>query len=195
MTTLEAQATPAPVLEVGDVLLQSMSCYACSLIEAEEDSAYSHMGIVLSTLPEVMIAEAWGPTHLVALREFVKKSKTGSRLRVLRFRNPEVNRFLTVHQVEWRRIFAADFNGNAYDDQFLWNNFDERGREKFYCSELVTKLIATQIDLELPVKRMHFTKNRDAWARYFHGVIPDGKFGNSPGDFERSELFHDAGEI
>ena len=45
-------------LKVGDVLLQPLSCWSCSLIEAQEKSIYSHMGVVIENDPEVLVAEA-----------------------------------------------------------------------------------------------------------------------------------------
>ena len=30
---------------------------------------------------------------------------------------------------------------------------------------------------------------------YFRGNIPDNEWGNSPGDFERSDLFYQVGEL
>jgi hypothetical protein len=93
------------------------------------------------------------------------------------------------------KTFETEFQGAKYDHDFRWNNFDEQGNEKFYCSELVSKLFAQFLRLESPIKRMHFNANRENWMTYFRGNIPDHEWGNSPGDFERSELFYQVGEL
>jgi hypothetical protein len=60
---------------------------------------------------------------------------------------------------------------------------------------MITKLLSSFTGVELPIKRMRFDVNRDAWVQYFRGTPPDGKWGNSPGDFERSDLFYLVGEL
>lgn len=188
-----AQATP--VLKVGDVLLQPLKCWACTLIETEEDTIYSHIGVVVAVTPEVLVAEAFGSVKKVTLAEFDQKTEPGQELMVLRFRRDDLVEDLQVMAPEVLATFAADFEGAKYDHDFRWNNFDESGREKFYCSELVTKMFQALVGVEVGVKRMHFERNREGWMTYFRGNIPDGQWGNSPGDFHRSELFYEVGEL
>jgi hypothetical protein len=87
------------------------------------------------------------------------------------------------------------FDGLKYDHDFLWNNLDENGEEKLYCSEMVTKLLQGFMGIEVGTRRMKFDRNRDQWIRYFRGNPPDGKIGNSPAVFEHSELFYVVGEL
>ena len=60
---------------------------------------------------------------------------------------------------------------------------------------MVTKLLSGFMGIELPMKRMKFDINRDQWIQYFHGNPPDGKWGNAPASFEKSELFYEVGEL
>ncbi|HXH75698.1 MAG TPA: YiiX/YebB-like N1pC/P60 family cysteine hydrolase [Bacteriovoracaceae bacterium] len=183
-----------PSLRVGDVLLQPLDCWTCSLIEAEEDSIFSHMGIVVSVNP-LLVAEAFSRVRAVPLEEFNSKTQKGLKLKVLRIKDTRALRNFKRNAKEFKLLYSVLHDGRSYDRDFLWNNVDEDGNEKLYCSELVTKLLATFSKIEIPVKRMLFEKNRELWERYFKGRVPVGEWGNSPGDFEKSPLFNHVGEI
>ncbi len=182
-------------LKVGDILLQPLDCSACDLIEAQERTIYSHMGLVIQVQPRVEVIEALGPVQRLSLVEFAKKTETGERLSVLRFRNENLIAHLGANQARLSQYFDQTFRGLQYDAEFLWNNVGADGKEKLYCSEMITKLLTSFAGMELPIKRMRFDVNRDAWIQYFRGTPPDGKWGNSPGDFERSDLFYVVGEL
>jgi len=181
-------------LRVGDILLQPLDCWSCSLIEAEEDSIYSHMGVVVSESP-VMVAEALGTVRLLPLEQFHSKTQKGQKLLVLRYRDLLIQEELLNHGEEFRLEYFRKFDGKKYDHDFLWENVDELGQEKIYCSELVTKLFLSFVNVAVPVKRMHFDKNRELWEKYFNGKVPAGEWGISPGDYERSDLFMKLGEL
>jgi hypothetical protein len=178
--------------QVGDILLQPLHCWVCSLIEAEEQSIYSHMGIVLATDP-VVVGEAWGSVKVSGLADFMAKTEKGQRLLHLRLRDAHQQQQLAASQL--LAIFQQKFEHLKYDPYFLWDNFDDLGREKLYCSEFITKLMEGVLPITLPLKRMHFNRNREHWERYFNGPVPDGQWGNSPADFYRSELFISLGEL
>ena len=182
-------------LKVGDILLQPLDCWSCSLIEAQEESIYSHMGMVIETEPEVVVIEALGMVRTMSLEEFNKRTQKNQKLSVRRFRHEKAVAFLVENKKDLQEMFFSDFSGLKYDHDFLWNNFDENGFEKMYCSEMVTKLLSGFLRIELPMKRMKFDKNREQWIRYFKGNPPDGKWGNSPASFEKSELFYEVGEL
>lgn len=190
-----ALSARTPDLRPGDVLLQPLSCWACSLIEAEEETIFSHIGVVLAVEPEILVAEAFGKVQKISLAEFDKKTEPGQKLLVIRFRNDQLSHDIQQSSLAFTQLFDEEFAGAKYDHDFLWSNFDELGREKFYCSELVSKLFQAFVGVETPIKRMHFQMNRDSWMKYFRGNIPDNKWGNSPGDFHRSELFYEVGEL
>jgi len=186
------QAGFAFSLKSGDILLQSTPCYLCSLIEAEEHSPYSHLGVVVVGPSGVSVLEAWQNVEQVSLGDFLKTRKSGSRTLVLRpfaFESsplPEARDLLAV--------FEQDFAGKHYDEDFLWNNSDELG-EKYYCSEFAAKLLDRFLPSSIPTKPMHFQIHRNEWIQYFRGNPPDGLPGVSPGDFERSPLFDHVGWI
>jgi hypothetical protein len=182
-------------LKVGDLLLQPLDCWTCSLIEAEERTIYSHMGVVVATTPEVLVAEAKGTVRKLPLERFQAATEKGQRIAVLRYHHPGLVQELEQRATEFLGFFDAHFEGAAYDDKFLWHNVGADGRELLYCSELVAKLIQRFLGLEPIVKRMHFNQNRELWARFFSGSIPDGEWGNSPADYERSHLFVKVGEL
>lgn len=186
---LSALGRASMLLKEGDILLQPLDCWACSLIEIEENTIYSHMGIVVSENP-VLVAEAYHPAvRVISLEEYLAKTQKGQRNLVLRF--IKKNRSQGKKLLEEVRAFS----GKKYDSLFLWDNVDEQGEELLYCSEFISKLMEPIWEVDLPIKRMHFVKNRDEWSRYFRGKIPDREWGNSPGDFERSNLFYKVGEL
>ena len=183
----------AAQLRVGDVLLQPLNCWACTLIEVEENSLYSHMGIVISENP-VLVAEAYGPIRALPLEQFLGKTEKGQKVGVLRFKDQKIRSKFTMHGDQLRELFKT-YQGLPFDDEFLWSNFNEQGQELYYCSEFVTKFLEPFLGIQLPLKRMEFLKNRQLWEIYFKGKIPDGEWGNSPADYERSELFLKIGEL
>lgn len=193
--TLNSHVQSSPALRPGDILLQPLGCWTCSLIEAEEETIYSHIGVVLSVEPEILIGEAFGSVRKIGFTEFNSKTEAGQKLMVMRFRNDELSNDIQSAALEFMQTFDQEFLGAKYDHDFRWNNFDENGAEKFYCSELVSKLFQAFVGIESPIKRMHFQSNRDQWMTYFRGNIPDNEWGNSPGDFERSDLFYQVGEL
>lgn len=192
--TLAAQAK-TPALKVGDVLLQPLNCWSCFLIEAQEESIYSHMGLVLQVTPEIIIAESLGTVRKVSLKEFDKKTEAGQKIMVLRFRNEKITEAMEKDQKAFMKMFVQEFEGAEYDSEFLWNNFDQNGREKMYCSEMIAKFLHYYLGLDMPIKRMKYDKYREHWITYFRGNPPDGKWGNAPADFDRSELFYRLGEL
>lgn len=182
-------------LKPGDVLLQPLNCWSCFLIEAQEESIYSHMGVVLQVQPELIIAESLGTVRKVDFKEFNKKTERGQRIMVLRFRNEKISDYIENNHAAFMKMFVDEFEGAAYDAEFLWNNFDENGREKFYCSEMISKFFKYFLHIDTPIKRMRYDKYREHWITYFRGNPPDGKWGNAPADFDRSELFYRLGEL
>jgi hypothetical protein len=117
------------------------------------------------------------------------------KISVRRFRNQKIVNAILENQESFIAYYKDNFDGLLYDPEFIWNNFDEAGNEKLYCSEMVTKFLSGYLRIELPMKRMKFDINRDEWIKYFKGPPPDGKWGNAPADFEKSDLFYEVGEL
>lgn len=191
----QALSALATDLQVGDVLLKPMDCWSCTLIEEEESTIYSHMGIIIATSPNVIVAEALGKVRQISIEDFQKTTAKGQKISVLRMNNEKGSDFIVKNQDRFRALFSSDFEGLGYDHAFLWNNLDANNRELLYCSEFVTKFLFAFMGFEFPVKRMHFNQNRDQWVKYFKGNVPDNKWGNAPADYERSDLFHQVGEL
>lgn len=195
LALLSFRVASAVELKVGDILLQPMNCWSCTLIEAEEGSIYSHMGIVVKTKPEVMIAEALGKVRLISLPAFLARTEKNQKVSVRRIDNENAVKHFQNYRMQFLILFQNWFDNHEYDSDFLWDNVGTNGEEKFYCSEMITKLLKAFIGLDFPVKKMHFNVNRDMWIQYFRGTPPDGKWGNAPGDFEKSEWFYEVGEL
>ena len=184
----------APELKVGDVLLQPLDCWSCDLIEDEEQSIYSHMGVVISVRP-TLVADSRRKVEVQTLKEFNSITQKGQAIRVLRFKNSKIVNELETKSEELLRLFMSEFNGLEYDHDFLWDNFSPDGNQKLYCSEMVAKLFQAFLGIDPIIKRMHFSRNREVWERYFRGNVPVGKWGNSPADFERSDWFYVVGDL
>lgn len=182
-------------LKVGDILLQPRDCWSCYLIEAQENSIYSHMGIVMETTPEIKVMDSLGKVKMQTLEEFNRGTSKTRPIAIYRFRNSDIVGILESQKVDFNNYYYDIFDGLLYDHDFLWNNLDENGFEKMYCSEVVTKLLEGFIGIELPRKKMKFDKNRDEWIKYFRKLPPDGKWGNAPADFEKSDLFYEVGTL
>lgn len=182
-------------LKVGDVLLQPVNCWSCTLIEAQERSIYSHMGIIIQTKPQLLVAEALGSVRILSFNEFNARTEKGQRLSVRRLKNIHAVQYLQKYKHDFKTYFQHNFEGLQYDKDFLWNNFDEDGFEKLYCSEMVAKLIRGFLGIEVSTKIMKYDINRAEWIDYFGGLPPDGKVGNSPASFEVSPLYYEVGEL
>lgn len=181
-------------LKVGDVLLQPLQCWTCYLIMAQENSAYSHMGLVVATKPSIKIAEALGSVRLTSLEEFRGRTKN-QKLSVRRFKDADLVNFIQLNSQRFLQDFKYNYEGLPYDQEFLWDNFDTSGNEKLYCSEMVSKMLTGFLGIAMPAKRMKYDINREHWTEYFKGNPPDGKWGNAPADFEKSNLFYEVGEL
>lgn len=182
-------------LKVGDVLLQPRDCWSCSLIEEQENSIYSHMGMIIEVEPELKVLDALGTVKIQSYEAFNKGTQKDQKIAVLRLNREDAVQHMQDTKEQFLDYYLRMFDGLKYDHDFIWNNLDEDGYEKLYCSELITKLYIGYLGIDVGTRRMKFDKNRDQWIRYFHGNPPDGKIGNSPAVFEQSPLFHEVGEL
>lgn len=168
-------------LKVGDIILQPLNCWSCSLIEAQTESEFSHIGLV-SRIDDskVYIAEAFMSVREVSFKEFNTKTERGIKLKVLRpkYVNPELE-----------NVFRDSFEGLDYDSGFLWDD------SEIYCSELLYKLF-NNLNMDVPaLLPMKFDVNAHYWDRYFRGKTPRGDLGVSPDDFDDESLYEFIGYI
>lgn len=178
---------PIQHLRTGDLILVSLQCRLCQMIESEEDSKFSHMAMIIKSQTSVLFTEAWSDgVTTKTYEEFFKNKKLtpGSEMVILR-KNKWGNLKAPIYKL------VKSFEGLSYDSHFLWNNFDDLRREKLYCSEYIYKLYQNWLlfPLQLRPKAMSFHKNWNAWYKYFQGKVPQGKLGISPEDFYRSSEF------
>lgn len=176
----------ASSLRAGDVILQPLRCYSCSLIEQQEGSDYAHMGLVVRGGASPLIAESLGEVRVVPLSEFLAKGDS-SRTHLIRRPRERTTFRLLEAIVPWL--------GAEFDRAFRWDNLGRDGREAFYCSELVTKLLNQFLKTPMKTKPMDYSENFAGWSAYFNGDVPQGEPGISPADYERSELFTTIGTI
>lgn len=182
-------------LKVGDILLQPRSCWSCTLIEEQENSIYSHIGMVIEVNPEVKVIDALGTVKMQSYDAFNFGTEKGQKISVRRLVREDAVQYLQDNKKRFLQYYQDMFDGLKYDHDFLWNNLDENGYEKMYCSEMLTKLLQGFMGIEVGTRRMKFDKNRDQWIKYFQGNPPDGKIGNSPAVFEESHQFYEVGEL
>ncbi len=164
-------------LRVGDVLLVSLNCMQCRYIESETNSTFSHSGIVVENLNgEVVVAQALGALHKLSLKDFLKPITPGSVVTVMRSRESGKNSGFK----KLNSIFEEHFLGLPFDGDYLWNNFDSRGYEKIYCSELIYKLLNFVLDRKLIPGKLSYQKHYDYWKKLYRGNVPENAVGNSP---------------
>jgi hypothetical protein len=193
LTLSDTRAFTAADLKSGDVLLQSIPCYVCSMIEIEEGAPYSHMGVVLKTSAGISLLQAWGKVQALPLAESLAIRKPHTNTLVLRAVNAR-GRELHLDTQKISDVFDHEFSNLSYDEAFLWDNRDASG-EKLYCSEFAAKFLNRFLPIPIQPKAMHFNQYRDSWIHYFQGMPPDGQPGISPADFLHSPLFKTVGEL
>ncbi len=168
-------------LQTGDVLLQPLSCWSCGLIEQQENSQFSHIGIFIRDGNSEFVYEALGSVRRIPLGDFLKRTKKAHHVIVLRSIFPFEKKSLKLH--------ADKLLGLPVDKAFRWDNFIN-DKEQMYCSEFVYKLLKNVLALNnTSPKRMFFNVNPLAWDRYFNNDTPRGELGLSPEDFNQSDDF------
>ena len=191
--TIHAHAIPESDLRSGDVILISLPCRICKVIEAEEGAPFSHMGVILRYNQQISVLDAYEEVREIPLREFLKLREDGSHPVILR---AKASRGTRISDSTYRMLlrFKTKYRGKSYDSEFLWDNRDENG-EKLYCSEFAAKFLNAYLPTPIEPKPMHFRVSREDWIRFFKGPPPDGKPGISPADFFRSSLFKNLGTL
>ncbi len=183
-------------LRSGDLLLQPLDCEMCKLIEKEEKTAFSHVGIVVQhpgKTPTVL--EAYSKVEEVTLQHFGARTKPGGKIVVLRAN--EALRCGTEKSCGQKILsrFQSKFEGGSYDKDFLWDNKDPSGKESLYCAELAAKLMNPFYKTTLQAKPMHYSSDREGWTQKMGKAPPVEQPGLSPGDIERARGFTRLGEL
>jgi hypothetical protein len=181
-------------LRSGDVILISLPCRICKVIEAEEEAPFSHMGIILQHKGRITVLDAYHEVREIPLQDFLKlRDPAGGSPVILRAKLGSGHEIANRDALMLLR-FNLKFRGLSYDSEFLWDNADGKG-EKLYCSEFAAKFLNAYLQSPLEPKPMHFRVSREDWIRFFKGPPPDGRPGISPADFYRSALFRNLGTL
>ena len=167
-------------LRVGDLIFISLPCYTCRLIELEEASPFSHMGVVISTKNgKTLIAQAYVKgVETILIEDFLRQKKKETEVATYRFKEFE-NRSERELEKQLKKRFSL-FKGLPYDRDFSWD------WNKMYCSELAVKLLNPFLKKKFRRKRMRFNRYYSEWEGYFRGKVPVGEWGVSPADFTKS---------
>ncbi len=179
--------------QAGDIILLPIDCYACRAIEKETGSPYAHSGLLVEENGQLIVLEAWSKVEKTSFDDFMSRAKLG--VTPLLIRSKELaDKYQTAEDLTKLNSyllssFNKNYNGLKYDDDYVWDNKDENGKELLYCSEMITKLLNEILEHKMPTYTMTYTKARDFWLKYFKGPPPAGKPGNNPGSFLKSELF------
>lgn len=185
-------------LRAGDVVLLSLNCYTCRMIESETDSAFSHSGVVvIDETGRTRIAQSLGRLDHFSFVEFTKGITPGTVVHVYRpreFKNLSAKKRMELHQ-NMIDVFNEKFKNAPFDNKYLWNNFNELGIEQLYCSEFIAKFLDHFLSKKTITFPITYKKNLDYWTKYFKGVVPEGELGNSPVSFARDERFEFIGTI
>jgi hypothetical protein len=176
-----------PKLKTGDILLQPLHCWVCNLIEGEENTPYSHVGVLSIENGIHFVYEAFSKVRKVTLTEYLKKTEKGKSVKVIRH-----SEFRDSYLLQ--KLFSDKYLGLNYDADFRLNNSDHLG-EKLYCSELVYLLINPFVKSKFLLKEMHFNYRPELWDRYFRGNTPRGELGISPQDLLYNPAIEVLGEL
>ena len=180
-------STSLPALHAGDVVLIALNCYICRVISDTTGSPYNHSSLVLDTDKgtETRVAQSLNATQELSLSDFLHQAKKTAPIKILRPRelaNTYKNdpaAFETSSKM-LNLFFAKKMRGLAFDDNYLWDNFDEDGRELLYCSEMIQKTLNHVLEQPLSTIALDYSRHWDFWQHYFENNVPQGEPGNSP---------------
>ncbi len=177
-----------PELKIGDVLLISMPCYECRLIEEETDGPFSHSSIIIDKKNgQYIVAQSLGDTHTLPLKKWLTLSRPNGPLAIMR--SWEGQSWDSDLVLKMRQYYQNKLHGLAFDPYFLWNNTDHQGLELLYCSEMITKLLNHILKNPIEVRPMDFSLHGEAWSRFLPLGIPQGLPGTNPNTFFHSKRF------
>ena len=185
-------------LKAGDVLLISLNCYECRVIESETNSLFSHSGVMVRTdSGELRVAQSLGVLDHFSYAEFSKNKTPGTSIHVYRARelkNISAAKRSLLEKV-MLDVFDEKFKNAPFDSKYLWNNFNKYGVELLYCSEFIAKFLDHFLKDKTVPFPITYQKHIDYWTKYFKGVVPEGELGNSPASFSRDPRFEFIGTI
>lgn len=126
--------------QTGDIIFQSSEAITNKAIELATHSKFSHVGVILDYQGSLQVLEATQPVKITSLERFIKRG-SGAKYAVLRLKKAE--QILTDEMKQALIVKGESWVGKNYDFAFSWND------EELYCSELVYKLYADTLHLNL----------------------------------------------
>lgn len=127
----------------GDIVFHTSTSRQSEAIQRATRSPWSHLGVVLLRGGQPYVYEAVQPVRYTPLQAWLDRG-AGGRYVVKRLRAP-----LSAAQVQALHATAPLWHRKDYDLLFGWSD------ERIYCSELVWKLYAQALDIELaPLARL-----------------------------------------
>ncbi|MBY0415357.1 MAG: hypothetical protein K2Q18_14390 [Bdellovibrionales bacterium] len=196
---IPAYALSVSDLKSGDVLLISLNCYECRMIESETNSLFSHSGVVvIDEKGQTRVAQSLGRLAHFSFAEFTKNLTPGSNVHV--YRPIELKKLSSEKRSQLEKamldIFNEKFKDAPFDSKYLWSNFHSSGVEYLYCSEFIAKFLDHFLSKKTIPTPISYKKHYDYWKMYFRGQpVPDGELGNSPAAFSRDDRFEFVGKI
>ena len=185
-------------LKSGDVVLLSLNCYECRVIESETESLFSHSGVVIvDETGLIKIAQSIGRVSLDSYKDFTKNKTPRTFVHVYRPR--ELKNLSSVQYDKltknMRELFNQRFKGAPFDSRYIWNNVNAAGEELLYCSEFIAKFLDFFLSEKTVLAPISYSKHYDYWLKYFKGNVPLNEPGNSPAAFSRDSRFEYIGKI
>jgi hypothetical protein len=185
-------------LQTGDVVLLSLNCMECRMIESETDSAFSHSGVIVVDEAGVKrVAQSLGRVDHVSFADFTKNITPKTGVAVYRPREFKFFSTFKIQNLEKSMfdIFKSKYVGAPFDSKYEWNNFNAKGEELLYCSEFIAKFLDHFLTQKTTPTLISYVKNYAYWYKYFKGAVPENELGNSPASFSRDDRFVFLGTI
>jgi len=120
----------------GDILLQHIPSYLCSVIADVSQSQYSHCGIIVKKGSRTFVLEAIGPVRYTPISRWISR---GVQNRFTQIRPINLSR----DQIQLAILEAEKMLGRPYDLRY---DMDE---QKIYCSELIYKAYQRGCQIEI----------------------------------------------
>lgn len=185
-------------LQAGDVVLLSLNCYECRVIESETESLFSHSGVVvINEQQETKIAQSLGRVAMDKFSDFIKNKTPGTFVHVYR---PKEFKKMSAHDyaklsASMLDLFERHYKGAPFDSRYIWNNVNAKGEELLYCSEFIAKFLDNFLQKKTVLAPISYSKHYDYWLMYFKGNVPLNEPGNSPASFSRDDRFEFIGKF
>jgi len=132
-----AGCAAAPPVQSGDLVFQTSRSNQSEIIAEVTGSPWTHVGVVFERRGGPWVLEAVQPVRWTRFDRWRARGE-GGRYTVRRLRRP-----LSARELRALRIEGERFLGRRYDARFEWSD------RRMYCSELVWKMFARALRIEL----------------------------------------------